>query len=218
MLIGESTKKDAGIILWGDYYDLDNLYDSIFQLSESPALKGFMSDYVLGLCYEIRHASHGMREEKTFGTDKITKVKYYGVKIIWTYFITQVGLLRWAAGFTPTSNDIQANLFRLEDIIEKSLNRASPSAASECLLWLRNFRGFSPDYTGDFLNEIARMYIFDNTISKKRIDRLPILLRMTFQLSPQYKLFRENLENEAAKRGRNIHDLRSNTEWPDFTW
>ena len=35
MLFGESTKKGAGIILWGDNQDLINLYETVWKLSKS---------------------------------------------------------------------------------------------------------------------------------------------------------------------------------------
>ena len=82
MLFGEATKKGAGIILWGDYHDLKNLYETVWKLSKSIGPEGSISDFVLGLCYDIRHAYQGDREINEFGIDELDKVKYYGVKIL----------------------------------------------------------------------------------------------------------------------------------------
>ncbi len=41
MLFGEPTKKVAGIILWGDYHDLNNLYENHFNLIIHPQILRF---------------------------------------------------------------------------------------------------------------------------------------------------------------------------------
>jgi len=161
MLLGEPTKKGAGIILWGDYHDLNNLYETVSKLSNSIGPEGSISDFVLGLCYDIRHAYQGDREIKEFGIDELSKAKYYGVKVLWPYFIIQVGLLRWGAGYTSTNTEEQSNLYRLEFIIETALKEASIPIADECINWLRHFSGFTSDYLDQFLNEITYRFVFD---------------------------------------------------------
>ena len=218
MLFGEPTKKGAGIILWGDYHDLDNLYETISKLSDSLGPEGSISDFVLGLCYDIRHAYQGDREIKKFGDDELSKVKYYGVKLLWPYFIIQVGLIRWAASYTTTNSDQQSNLYRLENIIETSLKKASISITDECLYWLKHFSGFSQDYLDQYLNEITYRFIFDDTIDKKRINRLPKVLKMTWELSNEYKAFESYLIRKAKEKGCHPKELRVFEEWPEFNW
>lgn len=116
--------------LWGDYYDLNNLCDTVSQISESVVLKeSSMSDYVLGLNYDIRHAYQDMRESEQFGRDELSRVKYNGVKISWPHFIIQVGLLRLAASFITTNSDQQSNLFRLEKYCGENIKR---SVSNDC--------------------------------------------------------------------------------------
>jgi hypothetical protein len=218
MLFGKSTKKGAGITLWGDYHDLNNLYDTISKISDSIVLKGSMSDFVLGLCYDIRHAYQNMRESKGFGNDELSKVKYYGVEILWPYFIFQVGLVRWGAGFTTTDSEQQSNLYRLEYIIETTLKESSISIADESMFWLKHFTGFSNNYHIQFLNEITYRFVFDETIHKKRINRLPAVLKMTGELSKEYKVFEEYISKLANEKGCHPDALIDLKEWPEFTW
>jgi hypothetical protein len=83
MIIGEVTKNAAGIAIFGDYYDLQGIHETIHYLSDSPAIsEGSMKDYVLGLAYDFRKAYEMQREEKTFGHDQYDKVKYRGVNVI----------------------------------------------------------------------------------------------------------------------------------------
>ena len=218
MLFGKPTKKGAGLTLWGDYHDLNNLYDTLSKISDSIVLKGSMSDFVLGLCYDIRHAYQDMRESKEFGIDELGKVKYYGVEILWPYFIIQVWLIRWAAGYTISNNEQQSNLYRLEHIVETTLKEASISIADECMDWLKHFTGFSKDYHIQFLNEITYRFIFDETINKKRISRLTKVLKMTWELSKEYKDFEKHILKIANEKGCHPDELKDLKEWPEFTW
>lgn len=218
MLFGEPTKKGAGLILWGDYMDLTNLYDTISHISDSSVLSGEMSDYVLGLNYDIRHAFQGMRESKEFGDDQIIKAKYFGEKILWPHFVIQVGLLRWGAGFTETNSEHQSNLFRLENILERSLRVIAPNIVDESLLWLKSFHGFTKEFHIQFLDEITYRFIYDMSLGKKRVIRLPILLKMCSELSPQYRLFEEEFQKIAGEKGCHPSALIGSYEWPEFEW
>lgn len=218
MLFGTPTNKKSGITLWGDYKDLDNLYDTVGYLSETNILKGSLSDFVLGLCYDIRHAYQGSREIEIYGHDEIDKAKYYGVKILWPYFIIQVGLIRWAAGFTPTNNEQQSNLYRLENILETALKEASAPVADECMKWLNHFSGFSNEYLSNFLEEVTYRFVFDQTIHRKRINRLSIVLNMIDEWSYEYKEFKNQLVKVANKKGYKPEELTLSREWPKFMW
>lgn len=218
MLFGEPTKKGAGLTLWGDYNDLNNLYETISKISDAVILEGSLSDFVLGLCYDIRHAYQNMRESKEFGIDELDNVKYYGVKILWPYFLIQIGLIRRASGYTTTTNEDQSNLYRLEHIAETALKQASIKNAEECIYWLKHFSGLSNDYHIQFLDEITFRFIFDDTINKKRINRLPLILKMVSPLSKEYKDFHEQLLKIAKEKGCHPDALTDLKEWPEFIW
>lgn len=218
MLLGHPTKKGTGFILLGDYYDLRNLYDTISEISDSIVLQGPLSDYLLGLNYDIRHAYENRRENIQLGLDEISGVKYYGIKMLWPCFIIQLGLLRWAASFIPTNNEHQSNLYRLESIVEKTLRETSPLIADDCLFWLKHFHGFKKDYLVQYLNDITYRFIFDESLHKKRINRLPMVLHMTFELSPEYKSYETLIMKIAKEKGCAPTELVNLDEWPDFTW
>lgn len=65
MIYVENTPNNLGVAIYGDYNDLEKLYDSLHNIVgdenqhipyELPRLR------VLGLCYDIRHAMQGDRE------------------------------------------------------------------------------------------------------------------------------------------------------------
>lgn len=63
----ENTENLAGVTISGDYDDLSNLVDAFYAITICDDNKKHsrcidMSTYLLGLCYEIRHAYMGDRE------------------------------------------------------------------------------------------------------------------------------------------------------------
>ncbi len=218
MLFGEPTEHGAGLILWGDYYDLENLYETAGVIADSIEREGTMSDLIMALCYDIRHAYQGGREKKEFKNNELNKVNYYGVKILWPYFIVPVGLLRWAAAYTTTNSDQQSNLYRIEHIVETTLKVVSFSVAEECMGWLKHFSGFPNDYPIQFLDELSYRFVFDESIHRIRINRLPTILKMSLDVSQEYNNFKENLLKIAHEKACHPDDLSVRNEWPEFSW
>lgn len=77
MITIENTKNLTGVTIKGDYNDFQQLVDAFYELTiddEDEKYKAYydMSTRVLGLCYNIRHASMGDREIKfeENGTDR----------------------------------------------------------------------------------------------------------------------------------------------------
>ncbi len=68
MITIRNTPNAAGVVISGDFEDLDNLVDAFHLITVSEFDGGrnqqyiAMSTRVLGLCYDIRHASQGDRE------------------------------------------------------------------------------------------------------------------------------------------------------------
>ena len=67
MLKMESTPKGAGVIMYGDYWDLRALHEMIHALSgEDAPFTPNVQDSVLALAYEVRHSYQGEREVHKF--------------------------------------------------------------------------------------------------------------------------------------------------------
>ena len=65
MLKVELTKNYAGVTIYGDYNDLDFLYDSIsYLIHGDPSSDGeyIMQNHLYGFLYDVRHAYQGDRE------------------------------------------------------------------------------------------------------------------------------------------------------------
>jgi hypothetical protein len=101
MLTSSPTKQGAGIVLYGDFLDLDTLYNTIHKIAEEGFAEEHTRNFILGLAYDIRKAKEKKREVKKLGIAREDSARYKGVAILWPHVIPQVAMLRHYAG----SND-----------------------------------------------------------------------------------------------------------------
>ncbi len=220
MLVSKPTAHAAGIKIYGDYLDLNSLYETIHYLVDGAPLSGGekgLGDFVLGLAYEIRHALQGDRELKKFGHDDYDSVKYRGFQSLWPHILPQVGLLRWSASFHPTNRTHQSNLFRLEECIREALFSIDPVVGEEVFDWLSRFSGWS-DYYSQFLDNCALLYVTSAKTKKTRFNKLPEILYMMIPWGPAYLNYAKHLESIAKEKNCSPHELTDLKEWPEFRW
>ena len=218
MLIARPTQHGAGLTLYGDYWDLENLHRTIHDLAAGSPLKGDLQDYLLGLAYDVRHAFQRDREEESFGRDEYDRVIYRGVKILWPVILFQTALLRWSAAYQSTGKEQQANLYRLEHCAESALNEYDASIARECVGWLDSFCGVPDDYLVTYVTEVCYRYVFTGAAGKTRFKRLPAALHSLRPFSKEYEEYKGNIAVVAKEKGCEPHELRLRREWPAFKW
>jgi hypothetical protein len=134
-MLFEKRKSNAGIVLWGDMYELKALYRFVQDIQTNSRLIGDTEQSPLWqLLYEIRHAHDRGRRKSTrdwFGEDK---TPIYGFDWFWTDMLWQAGLLRAAMAFMPRlDRNHQAVMYALEDIIESSVNVMLPGTGNDFL-------------------------------------------------------------------------------------
>ena len=216
MILGVPTKYSAGLTLYGDFWDLKSLYETIHEIVEPSPFHQDIKDTVLGLAYDIRHAYQRDREEETFGHDDYDKVTYRGTKILWPIVLFQVNTLRYFASFGPTTRGQQANLYRLEACLESVLNEVDQNIASKCIEWLHVPSPLTTNYYCLYLSEASRRYLLD-AAGKNRFKKLPSVLQSFHPMSTDYRKFAEHLESVAKEKGCSPHDLGSSDDY-DFKW
>ena len=218
MLTSVPTKQGAGITIYGDFYDLSALHETIHKIAGQSWVDEGFGDYMLGLAYDIRKAFEGQREKRTFGFDPLEKVTYRAVSILWPHVLTQAGMVRHFAAFHTTDHKDQACLYLLEDCLITSLLAFDQAAGKECAEWLVKFRVFPNDYLFNFVTDVCcRKYLFE-TPAKKRFKTLPAILRMLDWWSPEYKAYAEATKKTAEKLECSPKLLRDEREWPTFKW
>jgi hypothetical protein len=130
----------------------------------------------------------------------------------------QLGLLRWAAAYQPTSKEQQSNLYRLESCAEGSLNSLDPFIGRRCVEWLVLFSGLDRDYLFQYVEDCSRRYIRGKALGKERFKKLPDILNALEPLSSQYLAFEEELIKIAKQKGCEPGDLSDRGPWPKFKW
>jgi hypothetical protein len=215
----EPTPKGAGVILYGDYWDLDALYYTIHELSGDEApFTGHVQETVLALAYEVRHCYQGDREVHKFEDLKSKKSIYYGVKLTWPLLLWQVSTLRWSAAFMPTTKSIQGILYLLESCIEGALLELDPETGEKCITWMRRIQGVSTGFLPSYVDEVTYRYLFSGPQGKSRFKKLPWHLNSLSEMSNDYREYQEHLKALAKEKNCSPQDLQSSTEWPDIKW
>jgi hypothetical protein len=216
MLTGISTAHDAGIAIYGDYNDLESLHESIHYLCDHPNVEQHLAEFALGFAYDVRKSFEGARETKSFGTGR-ERVKYFGAKNLWPYYLVQVALLRSFAKVQPTSAIHHSQLYLLEHITEKALAEKNPGTARFCREWLNHFPGLTRDYIILFMEVATYKFVF-KIPPTKRLDSLPQILRSFHWFSDEYRAFEKEVRAEAKKQSCAPQSLGLQRDWPNFKW
>lgn len=219
MLKMEPTPKGAGVTLYGDFWDLDALHETIHALSGDDApFTPHVQETVLALAYEVRHCYQGDREVRELEDLKGKRANYYGVKLIWPLLLWQVSALRWSAAFIPTTKSIQASLYLLEHCIEESLLEQDQETGEKCIGWMRRFHGISINYLPSYIDEISHRYLFSGPQGKSRFKKLPWHLNALSEISNDYREYEEHLKAEAKEKNCSPQDLQLAADWPQIKW
>ena len=217
MIIAEPTKFGTGGSLFGDYWDLRSLHDTVCHLGEGAPLSENMSEFVFGLADDIEQAFQKGRETRVFGDNKYDKVTYCGLSVVWPTFLFTVGLLHWSAGFREVSKDHQADLYRLSACVEDALIAYEPAVGKICFQWCEKFSEYSKTYSPQFVSHIALNYVSGKP-GKPRFAKLPEFLQMLSPSSPEYKSFADHMAKIAKENKCSPEDIEYLVEWPKFKW
>lgn len=218
MLIARPTKLGAGIALAGDYADLAEAHETVHHLaSESGPLPAGHDEFALGLAYDLRKAYEGARRTATVDLNGRT-VDYFAVDVLWPVFLVQLGMLRTAAGYLPTSRAHQSTLYRLEACAEQAMSAFDPAISGICMRWLAHFAPLPETFLFEFVSQQARSFVFGAPAGKARFKRLPAILDDIHSLSSRYREFERTLADQAAREGCRPQDLHDPSPWPEFAW
>ena len=219
MLIASSTKYGAGLTLSGDVLDFQTLHETIhFLAAENGPIRGQLHEFTLGLAYEVRHANQGDRKFLTIREDHPRPVVYQSVDLLWPIFLFQLGMLRSAAAFLPTTREHQAVLFQLEFCVEQALKGVDQTAGENCVVWYEWFVLPPSDYLVNYVSRAALDYVLSAKSAKARVRNLPSILHSTNSLSSEYGDHVREMKKIATSQNCDVGALWDLTEWPEFKW
>lgn len=217
MLYSRPTKRGAGIIVFGDEADLRSLVCTIRKVYDGPPFSENLLEFLYDFAYDVDSAASGARTPMPRGHFRPEDKAYNWVIRLWPRFLMQLGTLRWAAGFHPTSKRDQSNIFALEHCAEAALLSYDPVAGADAVQWLHCFMGLPASYLVEFIVEVEARYVTASKRGKTRFARLPEFLRMLEPFSDQYKAFEEEMRALAREKGCKPTDL-ERENFPTFNW
>ncbi|CRP81728.1 hypothetical protein ABZR77_25835 [Pseudomonas aeruginosa] len=211
MLEYKLTPHHAGVALWGDFAALDKLHEFIHHVVEESVYIEDKEGFVLGLAYNVRKAFQGQRTQGYRSYSEDDKCRIYGVEVLWPVLLVQVGVLRQAMAFIPTSKLNQALMFELEHVVESALRMAVPVTADEVIQQIRHVGSTSYLHLDSMLDSRCRYFI--SLPANQRLKTLPKLME-TF--NPMYGfLAKSDMRPGIIPPSAFVED---GQEWPDFKW
>ena len=214
MLYTDSNRKHSAIGIFGDYYDLKDLYTFVSDVASGNALPSQMSEFLWSFAYDLRKAYEGRREVKELGFDSLDKTVYQGVYIYWPYFVAYLKLLRQASARRATSRLEQGTMWMLEGLCESTLSKHSPETARRVLHWLDHSFSFNDSYLHEWLRVCCRKYL-QEARGKKRLAGLVTFVSRVSPISRDYQDFHSLMEEEAKRQQCSIFSLEDQAPWPD---
>ncbi len=216
MLIGRPTKYGTGIEIFGDYLDLKSLYDSVHFLAGEEDALGY--DLFMCFAYDIRKANFNQRETETFHFDN-EPIVYKGVKIFWAYILITVKFMRENAGLMLTKPEIQADIYRLEAIVESCLKSYDLNIGTQIFDWLTLQNIPRTEYIELLVSHIT----FKNLQAKNgkpRFRKLNKGIKSLLLKHPDHKDFKKLVDAETKRLNCNIKDLGLDEDFDEtgFKW
>lgn len=173
MLIGTPTPRGTGILIEGDYYDLQALHRTIHRVAELLDKPESQPQYewLLDLAYEVRHAMQGDRHKRT----AVRAGVYYGFRYTWPVLLIMSNLLRSGASRSSPKSDELALLDLLEACIRAALSKFDPQGAIE----LAELVGAGIPTVGPLFNHVGsslQVYYLSQRATKQRFRSLAKLI------------------------------------------
>ena len=213
MLQFKLTPHHAGVTLWGDFEVLDRLHNFIHHVVNQSVHIEDKEGFVLGLAYDLRKAFQGQRSQDYRTHSEDDRCCIYGVEVLWPLLLVQVGVLRQAIAFTPTSKLDQALMFELEYVVESALRMAIPVTADEVIQRMSRIGSAPYMHVDNVLDSRCRYFI--ELPAKQRLVTIPKLME-TFD--PMYGFLasvRSGVKSDIIPPGAFVNCKK---KWPDFKW
>ena len=205
------NKHHTGLTLWGDYLSLRHLHELIHTVVEGSVVIEDKEGFMLGLAYDVRKAQEGQRLKRKSKQSPDTLV-LYGVEILWPVILVQLGLLRHAMGFMPTSKLAHATMFELEYVVEAAIDEAGGADAEEIIEWIPRLGAAPYPHLDSVLT--SRCVYFIKLPAKKRF---PALLPLLESFDPMFDYFSESGPEKAGRIPLSAF-TKGEDEWPEFEW
>lgn len=222
MIQAYPTKNGTGVSIYGDYGDLNGLFETVHHIANSldeynKFQKG-QFQLLMNFAYEIRKAYQGQRlkEKLTYSGDD-DKVDYYGFQIVWTDVLIFTNVLRHNAGYLQTDKLHQANLYLLEYVIEKALLDYDAKGGNSIKEFIACRINILDKNVFLIYQALHIKYVTDKP-GKTRFRKIPNLIASHFSTySIDYKNLITSLQISAQQQNCDLVDLEF-SDFPEIRW
>lgn len=236
MLYAKHTPNHAGVALYGDYLDFQELYDALHTViggeDEYIAYQA-VRIRILGLCYDIRHAlmgnrefefvDNGMDENKMKELAMITPKKNLYIKfpVLWPEMLFVIMCLNdfillyqkkskhaeWDQTIAVV-NKFQAAVAQcLKEVATDLSYRRMMKLVTHDYIW---FDGYTTQYI-DILN--AKFLAMNK---EKRLKNITVIGKKIAEQGDEYRKVRAEIQEEALRCNCSLDEIQYEWEYPEF--
>jgi hypothetical protein len=205
-----------GVELWGDYEDLNNLYEVIgkFWNDENKLnIKGFENrdKLISGFSYEIRKAYEGSRLRRKRSHFSLDDVDYFGTQISWVHFLFSLTALKFNMRYSETTKYDISMFLQIEFWLEKAMNSYDEIGARSLVGFIEDGLYGANEYIYHYMRSINLDYFILGG-GKRAFRKLPELLKKGIFFTEEYNNYKTFLENDAKRLGCEINDMEINDD------
>jgi len=211
MLKGKPTEYGTGLIIYGDLYDLKSLYKTVSEISNYVGEENPDSDLYMSMAFSLRKAWEGHREEFNIGEPEYWDIKYRGFKIYWPDFILTLNLIRQRVGYLGTNPEMQANIYRLEQVGMEALREYDEVYGEKYVKWIIENKIMFGPYLLQILDEVRLNHLSEKN-GKPRFKRLLQNMKPFILFSKEHSAMVKKLEKQAEKYKCKVEDLKYSGE------
>lgn len=172
----EPTPKNTGIILWGDFFVLQELHQLTYKCWESPFLNNEgLKDILFALSYDIRKAYEGHREQNILKDFHDKDLTVYGVKISWILILVACSFMRTSLAYCETTKKDQAIMYFLESYLEQTVQEIFVKDSKEIIDCCKAISNYNQNFIKEKFSDREIYFLNLNSKVKRRNELKSVL-------------------------------------------
>lgn len=235
MIFVKHTPNHAGVAIYGDCLDFEELYDALHDVvgkeNQYTAYQGVRMR-VLGFCYELRHAlmgnrefefvDNGMDESRMKELAMITPKKniYVGTHVLWPEILfiimclSDFILLRQKKIKYPEWDANTAAVHKFQAAVVECLKQVVTEASYKRILNMitHDYTWFY-GYTIQYIDILNGRFLAMN--KEKRLKSVPTIAKRIAEIGNEYRTVREEILEEALKYNCPADEIQYDWDYPE---
>ncbi len=214
------TKKGFGVELWGNYDDLQNLYEVVGKFwndENNLNKKGFENrdKLISGFSYEIRKAGEGNRLKRDSSHFSLEKQDYFGSQISWIHFLFSLSAIKYNMRYYETNKFEISQILLIEFWLAKAMFQYDESGANKLVKFIEDGLYGANEYIYHYMRSINLDYFLLGG-GKKNFRDLPNLLKRGILFTEEYKQYEAFLKEESKRLNCEVNEIEIDDDSVDY--